>query len=118
MRTLFLFAVVLLCGVGQGMADDSPLFRLCLRGGDNPEAIEKSKSACTTYLALLMQGVRFGIVTKEQQDRPFCIPRGDLTPDQLNLLFAKIKADNANIKEGMEDMIASVVVTKAHRCSN
>ena len=58
-------------GAGHGLADDSPLFHLCLRGGNNPEAIEESKSACRTYLARLMRGLPVGMVPKGQS---FCIP--------------------------------------------
>jgi hypothetical protein len=118
MRIFFLIGAALLFSLDRATADNSPLFHECMRGSDNQEAVEKSRAACTVYLAQIMKGIRFGIVTKEQLDSPFCIPRGELTDDQWNLLFAKIKADNPNIKEGWEDHIAAVVVSKAHRCSN
>src|SRR5262245_31263555 len=50
-------------------------FHLCLRGGNNPEAIEESKFACRTYLARLMRGLPVGMVPKGQS---FCIPHEDL----------------------------------------
>jgi hypothetical protein len=113
-KLLLFSAVVLLWGAGHGLADDSLLFRLCLRGGDNSEATEESKSACRAYLARLMRGMPFDMVPTGQ---PFCIPSDDWTRGRLKLLLAKIKADNPNIREGMKNIIAEVVVTKA-RCSN
>jgi hypothetical protein len=116
----FFFAVVVavLCasGAGEAVADDSPLFHLCLRGGNNPDEVRESKSACTTYLERLMNDVRFGNVAK-----PFCVPPGDLTKvyttQQLNFLVSKIVADNPEILPHMREMIAVVVLTKSFRCS-
>jgi hypothetical protein len=92
----------------------SPLFRLCLKGSNNPDEVRKSKTACTTYLANLMQDVRFGIVTKQQREEPFCLPSGDLTNDQANLIFERFSADNPLLANPL--MFYGVVVGKAIRC--
>lgn len=76
-------------------------------------AAQKSKAACAAYLMRLMEGVRFGIVTKEQLERPFCLPRGDLTTEQLNLLNAKILADNPDMPADLRDVLPMVIVVKA-----
>jgi hypothetical protein len=117
MHRFSIFVAVFLCGAGHVAAEDSPLFHLCLQGSDNPEAVAKSKSACTAYLSELMKGVRFGgIVTRGQQEKPFCLPPGELTDEQFKVLFAKILADNPAIPPLMHDIIPAVVVTKAYRC--
>jgi hypothetical protein len=120
MRKLLLSVAALLWGIGLGLAEDSPLFHHCLRGSENPEEAAKSEAACTAYLAGLMEGVRFGIVTPQQQQKPFCLPRRDLTNEETNFIFQKIIADNpqlASMDAFTAQEIAAVVVVKASKCA-
>lgn len=96
----------------------SELFRKCLTGSDNPQLVREAKRACTQYLSLLMADVRFGIVTDRERNAPFCLPARELTDQETNLLFTRIKADgHGMIRDGMEDIVAGVVITKAYRCN-
>jgi len=64
-----------------------------------------------------MSDVRFGIVTDKERSAPFCLPSRDLTDEENNLLFKRIKADNSGlIRDNMDDVIAAVVITKSFRC--
>ena len=113
MHWLILVTVIML-GVSLGLAQDSPLLSLCLRGSDNPEEVEKSKHACTAYLANLMQDLRFGTST----ERPFCLPSRDLTAEEHNLIFKKFSAENPRLPEMSRLLISALITTKADRCSS
>src|SRR6266446_3995503 len=110
MRRLLLLVAALVWGISLGAAEDSPLLHLCLKGSKNPEEVEKSKTACTVYLAGLMQGVRFGIVTPQQQEKPFCLPR-DLTGEQMNFIFKKLWADNPQLPKENAYIVFSAVMS-------
>lgn len=112
MRALLFSILFITCGIWQAVADDTPVFHLCLNGSDDPVTDKKSNAACAAYLRRLMQGVRFGI-GREQLERPFCLPKGKLNSEQLKLLHAKILADNPDTPPHLREVLPSVIILKA-----
>jgi hypothetical protein len=117
-----LVLVLGICGFLTGTANavvDEELFGRCLRGSDDAQARLESKRACTQYLSILMGDTRIGIVTDKERKAPFCLPARDLTTQEINFMFARIKADiRGIIRDNMDDIIAGVVLNKAYRCGH
>jgi len=118
MRRSFLSVIVLVWGVGLGAADESPLLDRCLRASNNAHEVKESRTACTDYVANLMQGVRFGIVGSHQRALPFCLPAGNLTEEQLNLIHRRFTAENPQIESWTARLIEGVIVVKVYRCNS
>jgi hypothetical protein len=118
MRRLFLSAIVLVWGINLGAAEDSRLLDLCLMGSNNAHELKESRTACTDYVANLMQGVRFGSVRPQQRALPFCLPAGNLTEEQLNLIHRRFTAENPQIESWTARLIEGVIVVKVYRCNS
>jgi hypothetical protein len=115
-RCLLLSGLIFLWGIGFGLAQHSPLLRLCLTGSDNPAEIKKAHAACAAYLAGLMQDVRFGIVTPQLMATPFCLPKRDLTDEESGLIFKMFSADNPQVPPRNLAVVFAVMLTKANKC--
>jgi hypothetical protein len=119
MPRLFLSVIVLVWGIGLGAAEESPLLDRCLRGANNAHEVKESRTACTDYVANLMQGVRFGgIARPHQRALPFCLPSGNLTEEQLNLIHRRFTAVNPQIESWTARVIEGVIVVKVYRCNS
>ena len=119
MRHLFLPVIVLVWGIGLGAAEESPLLDRCLKGSNNAHEVKESRTACTDYVANLMQGVRFGgIVRPYQRALPFCLPAGNLTEEQLNLIHRRFTAENPQMVSRTARLIEGVIVVKVYRCNS
>lgn len=112
MRGFFATIVWIVAALGSVCADDLSLLSVCLTGSTNPEEVAKSKRACTSYLADLMQDIRFGTTTRQ----PFCLPSRELTAEESNLIFKRFSSEHAELPEMNRLMISGVITVKAYRC--
>jgi hypothetical protein len=68
---------------------------------------------------VLVLGICGWATLDKERNAPFCLPARDLTTQEINFMFARIKADiRGIIRDNMDDIIAGVVLTKAYRCGH
>jgi hypothetical protein len=88
----------------------------CLKFSKNPDEIALAKKTCTEYLTKIMRGVRFGIAGSEQRAKPFCLPPGDLTDEQTNLIRKRFVHANPALQENDPVSLADIMTERAYRC--